>query len=309
MPSTGTIPLVNPAPDDLITSAGWIAEFENIDTLFTPSGLDDYSVSDAQMQIQTAPYPGSVLSKPTSTAGELERIRYQIAQIIGEDFWYKTVAANLKSGGIVPIGSVVDYPSATPANANWHLADGTAISRTAYATLFALVGTTFGAGDAATTFNLPNYTDRMTITAGNLYAVGSIGGAVSSTPAVAVTDLGHNHVQDAHTHTMGNHTHTTPVHTHVLADAAGVANAIGGNAVIKTAGALRVAGASAGTLNQASFTTDSGGNGTSGVPSTNTTDASTPTNNANTTGITASLGSGIATLPPYLGMYKMIRVL
>lgn len=37
-------------------------------------------------------------------------------------------------------------------------ADGSAISRTAYAELFALYGTTYGAGNGTTTFNLPNYT-------------------------------------------------------------------------------------------------------------------------------------------------------
>ena len=35
-------------------------------------------------------------------------------------------------------------------------ADGTAISRTSYADLFAVIGTTYGVGDGSTTFNLPN---------------------------------------------------------------------------------------------------------------------------------------------------------
>jgi hypothetical protein len=34
--------------------------------------------------------------------------------------------------------------------------DGTAVSRTTYATLFQALGTTYGAGDGVTTFNLPN---------------------------------------------------------------------------------------------------------------------------------------------------------
>jgi len=36
------------------------------------------------------------------------------------------------------------------------LADGSVVSRTTYAQLFAIVGTTFGAGDGVTTFALPN---------------------------------------------------------------------------------------------------------------------------------------------------------
>lgn len=38
--------------------------------------------------------------------------------------------------------------------------DGRAVSRTTYAVLFSKIGTLYGAGDAATTFNIPNYQDR-----------------------------------------------------------------------------------------------------------------------------------------------------
>ena len=40
--------------------------------------------------------------------------------------------------------------------AGWLLADGTEVSRTTYARLFAAIGTTFGAGDGSTTFKLPD---------------------------------------------------------------------------------------------------------------------------------------------------------
>jgi microcystin-dependent protein len=39
----------------------------------------------------------------------------------------------------------------------WLLCDGSAVSRTTYATLFAVIGTTYGAGDGSTTFNLPDF--------------------------------------------------------------------------------------------------------------------------------------------------------
>jgi microcystin-dependent protein len=42
------------------------------------------------------------------------------------------------------------------------LCDGQAISRTAHADLFDLIGTTYGAGDGTTTFNLPTLTDPVT---------------------------------------------------------------------------------------------------------------------------------------------------
>jgi microcystin-dependent protein len=43
------------------------------------------------------------------------------------------------------------------------LANGAAVSRTRYAKLFATIGTTFGAGDGSTTFNLPNPQGRMIV--------------------------------------------------------------------------------------------------------------------------------------------------
>lgn len=54
----------------------------------------------------------------------------------------------------MPIGSVGLWLTSTPPT-NWLLMNGQAVSRTTYATLFALWGTTFGVGDGSTTFNIP----------------------------------------------------------------------------------------------------------------------------------------------------------
>lgn len=51
----------------------------------------------------------------------------------------------------MPIGSVVEF-SATTAPAGWLELDGSELSRTTYAALFAVIGETFGAGDGSTTF-------------------------------------------------------------------------------------------------------------------------------------------------------------
>lgn len=56
---------------------------------------------------------------------------------------------------LVPSGSLIMYGGAT-APTGWLKCDGTAVSRTTYAALFAVVGTSYGAGDGSTTFNLPN---------------------------------------------------------------------------------------------------------------------------------------------------------
>lgn len=40
----------------------------------------------------------------------------------------------------------------------WLICNGNAVSRTTYANLFAVIGTTYGVGDGSTTFNLPTIT-------------------------------------------------------------------------------------------------------------------------------------------------------
>ena len=55
---------------------------------------------------------------------------------------------------------------ATSAPAGWLLCDGSAVSRSTYANLFNLVGTTFGAGDGSTTFNVPDLRGRAIIGVG-----------------------------------------------------------------------------------------------------------------------------------------------
>ena len=52
-------------------------------------------------------------------------------------------------------GSVAFFPTSN-APPGWLKADGSAVSRTTYADLFAIIGTEHGAGDGSTTFNLPD---------------------------------------------------------------------------------------------------------------------------------------------------------
>ena len=55
----------------------------------------------------------------------------------------------------VPTGTVVPFAGATAPD-GFLICDGSAISRTRYADLFAVIGTTYGTGDGNTTFNLPD---------------------------------------------------------------------------------------------------------------------------------------------------------
>ena len=59
-----------------------------------------------------------------------------------------------------PVGAVMPYAGSTPPD-GWLLCDGSEISRTNYARLFSVIGTTYGAGDGNSSFNLPDFTDRV----------------------------------------------------------------------------------------------------------------------------------------------------
>ena len=113
-----------------------------------------------------------------------------------------------------PKGMITPYGGAS-APTGWLLCNGTAISRTTYADLFAIVGTAFGVGDGSTTFNLPDLRQRFPLgkaASGTGSTLGGTGGAIDhthSTPA-------HQHTVAGHTHTMGNHTHTVGAHSHTI---------------------------------------------------------------------------------------------
>lgn len=57
------------------------------------------------------------------------------------------------------VGTVIPY-AGTSLPTGYLPCNGAAISRETYASLFAVIGETYGSGDGSTTFNLPNLTDR-----------------------------------------------------------------------------------------------------------------------------------------------------
>lgn len=66
------------------------------------------------------------------------------------------------SGDTLPIGAITQFSGET-APTNWLLCNGQAISRTDYAELFGVIGTTYGTGDGSTTFNLPDLRGRVPV--------------------------------------------------------------------------------------------------------------------------------------------------
>jgi len=60
-------------------------------------------------------------------------------------------------------------------------ADGSAVSRTTYAGLFAAIGDDYGAGDGSTTFNVPDLVNSFVVGAGDTYALAATGGTATET--------------------------------------------------------------------------------------------------------------------------------
>ena len=61
-----------------------------------------------------------------------------------------------------PVGSISLFAGTTAPN-GWLICDGSAVSRTTYANLFSVIGTTYGSGDGSTTFNIPNLKGKVPV--------------------------------------------------------------------------------------------------------------------------------------------------
>ena len=124
----------------------------------------------------------------------------------------------------LPVGCVLPYAGSS-APTNFLLCYGQAVSRTTYADLFAAIGTTFGAGDGATTFNLPDLRGRMVAGQDNMggSAANRVTNAVSGITGTTLGSAGGSQSLQTHTHTAststaGSHAHTAnvtdPGHVH-----------------------------------------------------------------------------------------------
>lgn len=233
---------------------------------------------------------------------------------------------------IVPPGVSFDYRGSVGSGAptGFLFEDGSAVSRTTYAALFVAIGTTYGAGDGSTTFNLPDSRSKVSIGAGSTYALAATGGATSFTPTITVTISGTAITQaqlpsynltvteNPHTHgtTENPHTHLTTEnpHSHAQDGTTYADKSTGGNPFVAT-------GPSGRNLATPNF---DGISETTGSASTGLSIQGAKTNltiNSASTGLTvASAGSGqahghtnsavsnaVPTLPPYLAANKIIK--
>lgn len=161
----------------------------------------------------------TVLAIGDIKAGQLYSLRFRSAWNAGAGAWQliaigeivpDTTAIGAPAGSVMPFAGTVEP-------AGWVFAAGQAISRTTFAALFAAIGTTYGAGDGSTTFNVPDLRGRVTAgrdnmggtaanrltnqsggVAGTLAATGGSETHTLTTPQIpahnhTATDSGHQH--------------------------------------------------------------------------------------------------------------------
>ena len=230
---------------------------------------------------QNSYLPGTPTA-PTATTGT------NTTQIATTAF-VQTTAGAINS---VLTGSIQMWPT-TSAPSGYLLCNGNAVSRTSYAALFAVMGTTFGAGDGSTTFNLPNYTNNFPVGAGSSYSLASTGGATSVTLSTA----------------------NIPAHSH---SSSGLSASSNTSVSLTDPGHQHYVGSRDSTAQDGGAYTQefvSNYNNTSNGPSTYTNftttgiSVSSATTTTTISGSTGSIGSGTAfnTVPPYLAIYFIVK--
>ena len=119
---------------------------------------------------------------------------------------YDFDGANLTGIEGIPTATIVPWSSASVPS-GFLECDGSAVSRTTYATLFGIVGTTYGVGDGSTTFNVPDLADNVPVGKSNNKALASTGGA--NTVAATGNVGGSTANATLSTAQLASHTHGT----------------------------------------------------------------------------------------------------
>ena len=121
---------------------------------------------------------------------------------------YDFDGANLTGIEGIPTATIVPWSSASVPS-GFLECNGAAVSRSTYSALFAIVGTTYGAGDGATTFNVPDLQDNVAVGKSGTKALASTGGAntVTSTGNVG----GSTANATLSTAQLASHSHSVPL--------------------------------------------------------------------------------------------------
>ena len=121
----------------------------------------------------------------------LDQTGKQFAPVAANTVAVSQITGSLTSdvAELIPAGSVILWTGASIPS-GWLSCEGTAINRTTYAALFAILGTTFGSGDGASTFNLPDTRDVVVIGKGSNNGLNSGSGTQFDSSQTASTNSG-----------------------------------------------------------------------------------------------------------------------
>lgn len=134
---------------------GFIAASDNDSTTVTLNvdSVGAKAVKVAAAGVEALPAVGAI------QAGGYYLARYRSAWASAAGA-FQLIDLNQTSDQFIQVGTVVDYAGST-APSKWLMCYGQAISRTTYASLFAVISTTYGVGDGSSTFNLPDLRGRV----------------------------------------------------------------------------------------------------------------------------------------------------
>jgi len=131
---------------------------------WTTSGVVDLPTNNDNLGRQIDVYKISNSSHNAIIRPEgVDTINGATSNIVINQQWGKFSFLSTQSGWVgdsnfsnAPTGTVAMYAGST-APTGWLLCDGSALNRSSYADLYAKIGTTYGVGDGATTYNLPDF--------------------------------------------------------------------------------------------------------------------------------------------------------
>jgi microcystin-dependent protein len=125
-------------PTDTITSA----KMNNIldESVFTNDALADSTLTTSSGKLKVNIITSTQLATSSVTANAIAD---------------GAVTQAKTNNSLIPSGAIMAF-AMNGAPTGWLAANGSAVSRTTYSNLFSAIGTTHGAGDGSTTFNLPN---------------------------------------------------------------------------------------------------------------------------------------------------------
>lgn len=250
-----------------ISSAAMNSDLSDIAAALTGSlPRDGQAGMTGQLKIPdgSSPAPALTFSNEPNTGFTRPSAGLIVLSILGvQTFTFSATGATGIFQGAAPVGAIVDFAGATVPT-GWLLCFGQAVSRATFAALFAVLGVTWGSGDGASTFNLPDCRNYSLVGKGNMggsdagrlttafygadpTVLGNPGGGQSKALITANVP--------AHTHS-GNTGNDTPDHTHAVTGCSNISTTGGGSFATGFAVGLSTGGASA--RHTHPFTTDNG---------------------------------------------------